>query len=180
MDEERTRLDRRLADRIAAGDPAALEAVYDAYSGAIYRQALSILECRADAEDVVQDVFLKLVRRRGGPILDLKAYLLTAARHQACSSLRRSAPIDLMADPELLSRPVERGAEPRLDRQEIQDALEALPDDQREVVVLKVYEQMTFEEISRRVRASANTVASRYRYALKKLRRTLGDSADVS
>ena len=67
MNEERTRLDRRLADRIAAGKSAALEAVYDAYSGAIYRQALSILGCRADAEDVVQDVFLKLVRRRGGP-----------------------------------------------------------------------------------------------------------------
>jgi RNA polymerase sigma factor (sigma-70 family) len=180
MDEERARLDRRLADRMAAGDEQALEEIYDAYAGAIYRQALSILSSRSDAEDVVQDVFLKLVRRRGGPILDLKAYLLTAARHQACSSLRRSAPVDLVADPETVFTPTHAHSESRLDRQDVREALEALPPDQREVVVLKVYEQLTFEEISRRVRASANTVASRYRYALKKLRRSLGDSADVS
>ena len=49
MDEERTRLDRRLADRMAAGDARALEEIYDAYAGAIYRQALSILSSRSDA-----------------------------------------------------------------------------------------------------------------------------------
>jgi RNA polymerase sigma-70 factor (ECF subfamily) len=180
MHEERARRDRWLAERIAAGDPDALEEVYDAYSGAIYRQALSILESRSDAEDVVQEVFLKLVRRRGGPILELKAYLLTAARHQACSSLRRSAPIELMADPEAAMPAAQGRADGRLDRHDVREALEALPSDQREVVVLKVYEQLTFEEIGRRVRASANTVASRYRYALKKLRQSLGDSADAS
>src|SRR5437763_1185735 len=89
MDEERARRDRRLGERIDAGDMGALEEVYDAYSTAIYRQALSILSSAADAEDVVQDVFLQLVRRRGYPIRELKAYLLTAARHQACSTLRR-------------------------------------------------------------------------------------------
>src|SRR5437868_622443 len=174
MNEERARLDRRLADRLSAGDERALEEIYDAYAGAIYRQALSILSSASDAEDVVQDVFLKLVRRRGGPILDLKAYLLTAARHQACSSLRRSAPIDLVGDPETVVPITHAHIVCRLERQDVREALEALPADQREVVVLKVYEQLTFEEISRRVRASANTVASRYRYALKKLRRSLG------
>src|SRR5438445_13013583 len=141
MDEERTRLDRRLADRMAAGDARALEEIYDAYAGAIFRQALSILSSRSDAEDVVQDVFLKLVRRRGGPILDLKAYLLTAARHQACSSLRRSAPIDLVGDPETVFAVTHGHSEARLDSRDLREALEALPADQREVVVLKVYEQ---------------------------------------
>src|SRR3989442_1773184 len=133
MDENRTRLDRRLADRMAAGDARALEEIYDAYAGAIFRQALSILSSRSDAEDVVQDVFLKLVRRRGGPILDLKAYLLTAARHQACSSLRRSAPIDLVGDPETAFPITHAHTEGRLDRQDVREALEALPADQREV-----------------------------------------------
>src|SRR2546427_5010342 len=89
MDEERARRDRRLCARIDAGDVSALEEVYDAYSTAVYRQALAILGAAADAEDVVQDVFLQLVRRRGRPIQELKAYLLTAARHQARSSHRR-------------------------------------------------------------------------------------------
>src|SRR5262249_39245031 len=89
MDEESSRRDRQLAARISDGDPAALEALYDAYAGAVYRQALAIVGGASDAEDVLQDVFLKLVRRRGGPIQDVRAYLFTAARHQAYSTLRQ-------------------------------------------------------------------------------------------
>jgi RNA polymerase sigma-70 factor (ECF subfamily) len=65
------------------------------------------------------------------------------------------------------------------DRVAVRQALAALPPEQREVVRLKVYEQLTFAEISRSVRASVNTVASRYRYALEKLRKALGEPADV-
>jgi RNA polymerase sigma-70 factor (ECF subfamily) len=61
----------------------------------------------------------------------------------------------------------------------VREALQALPEEQREVVVLKVYDQLTFAEIGRTVRASVNTVASRYRYGLQKLRKVLGDSADA-
>src|SRR5712692_2058875 len=89
MDEERAQRDRQLSERIGAGDFAALEEVYDAYSSALYRHALATRISTSDAEDVLQDVFLQLVRRHGGPIKDLKAYLFTAARHQSCSSLRR-------------------------------------------------------------------------------------------
>lgn len=180
MDEECARPAPWLADRIAAGDTVALEQAYDTYARAVYRQALSIVGSPSDAEDVVQDVFLKLVRRRGGPILDLKAYLLTAARHQACSTLRRRAPLELVGDTEAISTRPAGDARLPVDGHDLRQALQSLPPAQREVVVLKVYEQMTFEEISQRVRASINTVASRYRYALQKLRHALGDSADVS
>lgn len=176
MDEEQARRDRRLSERIDVGDASALEEVYDAYSTAVYRQALAILGSTADAEDVVQDVFLQLVRRRGYPILELKAYLLTAARHQACSALRRR---QREAPAEDLEPGWPGGAGDFGDRAAVRQALEALPAEQREVVRLKVYEQMTFAEIGRAVRASANTVASRYRYALGKLRKALGESIDV-
>lgn len=179
MDETKGREDRRLSERIAVGDAEALEEVYDAYSGAIYRQGLAILGCAADAEDLLQDVFLQLVRRRGVPIRDLKAYLLTAARHHACSALRRRrrcAPAD-DADA-VLSHP---GApsDGSSDRVAVREALQSLPVAQRQVVILKVYEELTFEEIGRRVQASVNTVASRYRYALQKLRKVLGDVTDA-
>jgi RNA polymerase sigma-70 factor (ECF subfamily) len=179
MDKERTRQDRRLADRIEAGDAAALEELYDTYSTAVYRQALSVVGCASDAEDVLQDVFLKLVRRRGGPVRDLKAYLLTAARHQATSVLRRrqrEAPDENL---EAVPCASHRDSGAFTDFQAVREALAALPADQREVVLLKVYDQLTFEEIGRVVRVSVNTVASRYRYALQKLRKALGDSADV-
>src|SRR5688500_1756974 len=126
MDKERARKDRELADRIEAGDAAALEELYDTYAAAVYRQALGVLGCAADAEDVVQDVFLKLVRRRGGPVRELKAYLLTAARHQATSGLRRrqrEAPDDaLEAVPSAHCDP---GAS--TDFTLVREALEALP-----------------------------------------------------
>jgi RNA polymerase sigma-70 factor, ECF subfamily len=176
MNEETSRRDRELAARINDGDPAALEALYDAYAGAVYRQALAIVGCAADAEDVLQDVFLKLVRRRGGPIQDVKAYLLTSARHQAYSILRqrrrepRDSDLDLDAFPSLIGR------EERAETTAVQNALQTLPSEQRQVILLKVYDQLTFEEIGRAVRASVNTVASRYRYAVKKLRQALGDS----
>lgn len=177
MNEEQARRDRRLAERIDAGDASALEEVYDAYSDAVYRQALAILRSAADAEDVVQDVFLQLVHRRGYPIRELKAYLLTAARHQACSALRRRQRESPAEGLESL-RPGHPGGDFG-DRAAVRQALEALPAEQREVVRLKVYEQMTFAEIGRAVRASANTVASRYRYALGKLRKALGESIDA-
>ncbi|MBM4049994.1 MAG: sigma-70 family RNA polymerase sigma factor, partial [Planctomycetes bacterium] len=56
-----------------------------------------------------------------------------------------------------------------------QDALMALPEEQREVVLLKVYGRLTFAEIADVIHASPNTAASRYRYAVEKLRRHLGD-----
>ena len=179
MDEERAQKDRQLAERIGEGDFAALEEVYDAYSAAIYRCALAILGSTADAEDVLQDVFLQLVRRRGGPIRDLKAYLFTAARHQSCSSLRRRWHDERGWDAEVAPAAPEDGPERFADRYVLREALQALPSEQREVVVLKVYEQLTFEEIGSAVKASINTVASRYRYALQKLRKALGDSLDV-
>jgi RNA polymerase sigma-70 factor, ECF subfamily len=105
MDEERARQARLLARRIAAGDEQALEAAYDAFSGVVYRQALALLGSASDAEDVLQEVFLKLVRRRGDPIRDLPAYLLTAARHQSLSILRRRGRETLEGDMASLDLP---------------------------------------------------------------------------
>src|SRR5436305_11418065 len=132
MDEERARRDRHLCERIGAGEMGALEEVYDAYSGAIYRQALSLLGCAADAEDVLQEVFLKLVRRRGGPIRDLAAYLLTAARHEACSVLRRRGRETLDGDVAADDLPVLDTRPDFAETEAVRAAVAALPDKQRQ------------------------------------------------
>lgn len=171
--ERNPREERQWAEGIAAGRPDALEAAYDAFSGSVYRQALAILSSPSDAEDVMQEVFLKVARKRGPAIRELKAYLLTAARNEAYSLLRRrrfeTDSFDLDGMPQNLSDSSHRWE----DGGSLQEALTALPLEQREVVTLKVYEGMTFEEIARIVDAPTNTVASRYRYALQKLRRAM-------
>jgi len=59
--------------------------------------------------------------------------------------------------------------------EQLQAALARLPQPQREVIVMKIYRQKTFLEISRLLGLSQNTVASRYRYGMEKLRTLLGD-----
>jgi RNA polymerase sigma-70 factor, ECF subfamily len=177
MTNERSSDDRHWSVRISAGDTRALEELYDACAGPVYRQALSLLGSTPDAEDVLQEVFLRLVRRRGGPIRDLQAYLLTAARHEAFALMRRRRFERPWEEETLASLPASR-IEGSAERAVVLDALAGLPAEQREVVMLKVYEQLTFQEIGRVVQASANTVASRYRYALKKLRQVLGGDGD--
>lgn len=178
MTDGREGRDGGLIERIDAGDLSALAAVYDAYAGAVYRQALAVLGSPADAEDVLQDVFVKLVTRRGGPIRDLNAYLLAATRRQAISVLRRRRR-EVAIEQGEAARLVSPTPDSPTDAEALRGALERLPAAQRQVVTLKIYEQMTFAEIGRRVRASANTVASRYRYGLEKLRHALGDLTDA-
>src|SRR2546426_706936 len=127
MAETRAPSDQRLCERIEAGDVGALEELYDGYAGVVYRQALALLGSTADAEDVLQDVFLKLAGRRGAPIRDLKAYLCTAARHEAYSALRRRQRECAVGDEE--GAVPFAGAWPGISArgEAIQDALRSLP-----------------------------------------------------
>lgn len=163
-------LEDDLARRIAGGDAHALEQAYDAYSAAVFRHALAILGCAADAEDVLQEVFLKLAKRRGGTIANLRAYLFAAARNEAYSLLRRCRRERVGLEPDAVWSPERAEQMDPAEACALSRALNGLPPEQREVVVLKVYEQLTFEEIGELLHAPMNTVASRYRYALQKMR----------
>lgn len=147
--------------------------LYRAHGPGLYRYALMILADHRDAEDVLQQVFTGILarptRRR---VEDAGAYLRTAVRNTAYSLLRkrRSAraaegPILEPAAPDW--SPAEHAA--------VEQALRALPPEQREVVHLHVYEGMTFQEVAGTTGESINTVAARYRYALEKMRKILGE-----
>jgi RNA polymerase sigma-70 factor, ECF subfamily len=124
----------------------------------------------ASAEDVVQQVFLKLLEGQVSvPVMPL-AYLYRAVRN-ASLNLRRN-----------LQRAVEIGESevwlvgPDRSREEalsVQAALRDLPEEQRQTVFLKVWGGMTLEEIATTLEIPTNTAASRYRYALEKLRERL-------
>ncbi len=157
---------------LAACDARALEALYDRMSGRLYRAALGMLSRREDAEDAVQEVFVALVRsRRLRGVRDLEAYLFASLRHAAARCAARRARLTLASEETLRQAPShgEHNADER-PGQELERALDALPPKQREVIALKIEGELTFAQIGLVLGTSGNTAASRYRYALEKLR----------
>jgi len=142
--------------------------LYDRYGVALYRYAVMVLADPAAAADAVQTVFVGLLRRREPPDSD-ERYLRRAVRNECFSVLRRRRH-DVLAAATPILEAVEAGRDCPDERLALERALRALPPEQREVVHLKVFEGMTFHEIADMTGESINTTASRYRYAIEKLR----------
>jgi RNA polymerase sigma-70 factor (ECF subfamily) len=150
------------------GNTAEIELLYRQHGPALLLFAHAVTGERARAQDAVQQVFLKLLEKGSlGQVADKKAYLFTCVRNAALndSKLRdRNAPLD--PDSAWFSPPNRDYA----GEQNLRRALEILPSEQRQVMVLHVWGELTFSQISDLLDLSSNTVASRYRYALAKLR----------
>jgi RNA polymerase sigma-70 factor (ECF subfamily) len=135
------------------------------------------LPCRADAEDAVQAGFVKFWKHRPGPALEDVPLLYTAVRCAALDlvksrtrSLRREEASRAEADE------VWWDADSLVEKERaalMQQALQQLPAAQREVVVLRVWAEMTFAEIAETLGENQNTVAARHRYALSSLKKLL-------
>jgi RNA polymerase sigma-70 factor (ECF subfamily) len=169
-------LDRRCLRRLAEGDIGALETIWKAHGDRSFRHALWVTGRREDAEDVVQTVFLRLVGL-GGELLgvrNLVSYLGTMIHHEAVSVSKRRVVRDGHVEPDpdalLAEHP---DPEQDVDRRRVAALVATLPADQREVVVLHLWEGLTFREIGRVTGVSLFTVASRYRLATSRLRRAL-------
>jgi RNA polymerase sigma-70 factor (ECF subfamily) len=161
-----------LAQGLAEGREEAFAALYDRHGPALFRVARAMLGSTPDAEDAVQELFVGLVRvrRRLGAVENLQAYLFAALRHAVAKIAAHRLPgaaqadaLDQVAAPTGRTGDAERSA--RLER-----AVRALPCAQRELVALKIDGGLTFVEIAVLLGISPNTAASRYRYALEKLR----------
>jgi len=153
----------------------ALAAIYDAYSAVVYHLLLARLANKERAEELLVDVFMALIQRGQGvaQIRDLRAYLLQVARNRAAQAHRKqhhNSPDTAIAT--VADEPVTEA----LDSIVIREALAELPAEQTEVVVLKVWHELTFAEIGQALDISPNTAASRYRYGLEKLRTILGET----
>ena len=131
----------------------------------------------ADAEDVVQEAFVRYWRHQralpGEPMGLLVTSVRRAAFDLARRDGRRSAREERAWDAEdnvaVFSAPLESDER----RAAIEDAMQRIPAEQREVLVLKIWGELTFEQIATELGLSPNTVASRYRYALNALRQQL-------
>ncbi len=157
-------LDELKAD-LAAGSEAAYAALYDQYAARLYRAAYRLTGSLSDAEDVVQDTFVALVRHRANlpGVRDLEAYVFTICRHAAIRrAKKRPATQPLVQD-----IPAPSTATPN---DELQRAVAQLPGAQREVIALKIDAGLTFAQIGQAMNVNLNTAASRYREGIRKLR----------
>ena len=174
--------DKLLVLRCKRGSKAALGRIYEKYKKDSLVLAMALLNDTSAAEDVVHDVFLSFVRaiekfRLTG---SLKGYLLTCvanrarntnkAKHQRSAGVEPLEPVDSSDDP-----PQSIMCNEQL--QQLSCAMAQLPYDQREAIILHLEAAMTFRTIAKSLGISVNTVKSRYRYGLDKLRLILDGEA---
>jgi RNA polymerase sigma-70 factor (ECF subfamily) len=172
--------DRRLLWRLKCGDKDALRRIYEKYEGDLVTLAGHLLHDPNTAEDVVQEVFISLVRT--APVLrlrrTLRAYLATAVANRARDHYRKQSrarlvpiedagqvaaegdgPVQIAGDAELMHK--------------LRAAVAELPYEQREVVMLRVHTGLKFREIAAHQNISIKTALSRYQYGLDRLRSRL-------
>jgi RNA polymerase sigma-70 factor, ECF subfamily len=128
----------------------------------------------ADAEDIVQEAFVRFWRKQHS--INNRALLFATVRSIALDLLRRDArrarrEADAVAD-------ADHAVEPQFDdldesKQALAAAIARLPAEQREVLVMKIWNELTFADIAGVLQISQNTAASRYRYALAALKKNL-------
>jgi RNA polymerase sigma-70 factor (ECF subfamily) len=168
--------DNDLRAALEQDDPAAVELIWDRYANDLLAYLKCVLCSSHDAEDVLQTVFVRIVSKRQklARAHNLDAYVYRIARNEASEWIRRRKrhlQAQVADEPWLI---VPEGRDELRDLAErLQAALSRLPQAQREVIVMKVYRQKTFLEISGFLDVSKNTVASRYRYGMERLRTLL-------
>ena len=176
---ERSRLEEeRLLLLMKTGDQEAFRKLYERTARSIYSYALSILQQPQDAEEVMQDTYLTAWRQaaryetEGKPM----AWLLTIARNLCYMRLRRQKDHPCVSYEELeQEEPGELCSRIELvpEKQMLLDALTALGEDERKIVLLHDAGNMKHREIAQLLGIPLSTVLSKYRRALKRLQRLM-------
>jgi len=171
--------DRLLVWQLKRGHKQALCALYERDRDDLLRLALGLLRDKAAAEDVVQDVFVDFIRgirdfRLTGR---LKGYLLTCVANKAKNYNRSQRREQLRSRSAADRTQAREDGEDWIVKMEVSSgiarALDALPMEQRDVILLRTHGDMKFQEIAALQDVSVKTVMSRYRYGLEKLRASL-------
>ena len=168
---------------IAGGDEQALSALYDRYRLILYGLILRILHSQAEAEDVLQEVFMQVWRKaadfdeaRGRPF----TWLVTLARSRAIDRLRALGSRERTAQEAARDVPdqISDAADDAVKSEQgeiVRRALRELPDEQRQTLLLAYFEGLTQSEIAERTATPLGTVKTRMRSGMMKLRETLGE-----
>ncbi len=162
--------DEGLIAQIAAGSTEALASLYRQTNSSVYGFALSIVKNSADAEDIMQETYLRICSCAGGysPQGKPMAWILTIVKNLALMKLRSQKPVSPLEDwdpPD--GRDHFRASE---DRIVLAAALRYLSDDERQILILHAVSGLKQREIASLLELKLTTVLSKYRRALKKLK----------
>ena len=172
--------DRLLLWRFKRGSREAFRLIYDKYADSLLTLAANLLIDKADAEDVVQDVFISFVQSvqkfhlRGS----LKGYLATCVANRSRDYLRKNRRQQTLTVNRLKQATTDVKNPVQLvifseELQKLSRAIMELPYEQREAIVLHLHGEMRFKTIAGLQNISIKTAQSRYRYGLDKLRSIL-------
>jgi RNA polymerase sigma-70 factor (ECF subfamily) len=160
--------------------PDPLAVLYDAHAPALFRFLIRLTGDEATVKDILQEIFIRLAREPGllRGVAAPCSYLFRMAHRLAIDHARREETriryAERAADgQEIVAPPAASETDAAWRRDRLAGALAALPPEQRAVLLLKVWEGLTFADIGEALDISPDTAASRYRYALNKLRDAL-------
>lgn len=162
-------------ERIALGDKNALAELFAATKAPVYGFALSIVKNAHDAEDVLQECYVKIWNAAGGYVSQGKpmAWILTIARNIATSLLRERSKSSELPDDDWHENLAYSPSVSTDERLVLEGAMELLGDDERQVVMLHAVSGLKHIEIAGLMSLPLSTVLSKYNRAKKKLRKTL-------
>ena len=182
--------DHQLMYRVSMAEKEALEALYARYSSSVYSLAMYMLKQEALAEEVTQDIFLNIWTKassykaeRGEP----KSWIMSVAHHRIVDVIRSRRRTQNVTDPGAYDRlemlpssriSTEEEVERRIEREYILEALNTLPPEQREVIMLAYFEGYSQSEMAKILNQPLGTVKTRVRLAMKKLRAALEGEID--
>jgi len=159
--------------------PPDLERLYDEHAQALFAFLLNFTRDENDTRDLLQEIFTRLAREPGllRGARDERAFLIRLAHNAAIDSMRRRGTRqkyhDQFAEEGVSIFAADENPDVAAFRESLSRALTELPDDQRAVVHLKLWENLTFEQIATALDISPNTAASRFRYGIDKMRERL-------
>lgn len=181
--------DAQLVQSFIDGNSSALEMLIHKYKDKIYTGIFMLVKDQFTAEDIFQDTFVKIIRTmRSGKYSEQGKFLPWAMRvaHNLCMDhfrkVRQQVPVTLSDGTDLadILGATEDSASTALEKRQthntIRQLIERLPEEQREVIVLRIYADLSFKEISDLTSVSINTALGRMRYGLINLRKMIEDN----
>jgi len=151
---------------------ATIESIYRRHRKGLFTLALSITRHSESAEDAVHEAIVRLCRAGKSPTGDPVAYVYAAVRNAAIDQKRKIGSVSIFDLAEPAQNPTTALDDGERDRL-VADAIEDLPADQREAVVMHLYAGLTFQQAAEALAVPLQTMASRYRRALERLRTQL-------
>lgn len=180
--------DGELISLYLSGHDAALELIVNRYKDKMYTAIYMLVKDRNLAEDLFQETFLKIIRTiKAGNYSEQGKFLPWAMRvaHNLCMDhfrrVRQNIPVTLPDGRDISEiLPIADGTasdriELRQTGEKVRAMIERLPDEQREVITLRIYGEFSFKEIAEQTGVSINTALGRMRYALINMRRMIDE-----